>query len=164
MGGIADRWPVSACRIICESELEQGLSEVPLSCIASAHSSNKLQEMGSRGRRDRSSRGGKYPILHSIISSLVYASAMMYTKTCTSERQISPNFAAIQLAATSTSCNCLRGTGRRSRYWWIRHTVRTESRGGACSSPRHRPANRLGSSAFGVQLRMAIQTCAERLP
>ena len=49
-------------RILYESEFDQKLSL--LSCIASAHSSNKLQEMGSRGRRDAEFQGGKYPNLH----------------------------------------------------------------------------------------------------
>ena len=141
------QWQVSDHRIICESELNQRLSEVPLSCIESAHSSNAVQEVGSRGRRDAEFQGGKNPNLLFKGSSLVYVSAVMYTKSYTSGGQITSNFAAINMAATPTSCNCLRGTGRQSRYWSIRHTVRIESRSGACSSLRHRPANRSRSHA-----------------
>ena len=39
------------------------MSVVPLSCIASAHSSNTLQEKGSRTRRDAEFQGGKNPNL-----------------------------------------------------------------------------------------------------
>ena len=88
----------------------------------------------------RSSRAASIRISMSISSSLVYASAVMYTKSNTSGGQISSNFAATNMAATPTSCNCLRGAGRWSTHWSIRHTVKTESRGGACSSLRHGPA------------------------
>ena len=157
-------WQVSAHRIICDSEPNQRLSDVPLS-----HHHGPFIQQAPKEKwvavdvEMRRSRAASIQISISVSSSLVYTSAVMYTKTCASEGQIFPNFAAISLAATSTSCNCLHGTGRRSRNWSIRHTVRTESRAGDCSL-RHRPANRLGSSAPGVQLRLVIQTCAERLP
>ena len=64
----------------------------------------------------RNSRAASVQLSISTSSSLVYASAVMYTKTYTSGGQISSNFEAINMAATLTSCNYLRGTGRRTRY------------------------------------------------
>ena len=130
---------------ICEIEIDQGLSEVPLSCIASAHSSTALQEMGSRRRRDADFQGSKIRIFFSKGSSLMYVTAVMYTKSYTSGGQISQTSQRSTWQPPPTSCNCRFGAGRQSRYWSIRHTVSTETRGGACSSLRHRPANRTGS-------------------
>ena len=48
---------------IYEIEIDQGLSEVPLTLIASAHSSNVLQEMGSYRRRDAEFSGRQDPNL-----------------------------------------------------------------------------------------------------
>ena len=103
----------------------------------------------------RNSRAASLRISISISSSLVYASAVMYTKTCTSGGQISSNFEAINMAATPTSCNCHRGTGRRSRYWSIRRTVKNRAKGAEnvvrCDVDQPIDQNR---PHLGVQLRL----------
>ena len=109
---------MSAHRIICDSKHERGLSEVPLSCIATAHSSNNLQEMGSRGRQDVEFQGGKYPILNSISSSLVYSSAVMYTKTCTSEGR-SFKIRSVQHGSHTSQLQLPPWDRAKTKYWLI---------------------------------------------
>ena len=82
--------------------------------------------MGSRGHQDAEFHAISVQFSLSISSSLLYASAAMYMKTCTSEGQISSKSEAINMAATLPSCNCLRGTGQRTRYWSINHRVRRD--------------------------------------
>ena len=92
-------------RIIYESEFDQKLSEVPLSCIASAHSSNKPQEMGSRGRQGAEFQGGKYPNLHfnKLVSGVrVGHDVHENLDLCRTDLF---NFAAMQMAAIRTSCD-----------------------------------------------------------
>ena len=94
-------------RIIYESEFNQKLSEVPQTSIASAHSSNKLQEMGSRGRQDAEFQGGKYPNLHFnklVSGARVSRDVHKNLHLCRTDLF---NFAAMQMAAIRTSCDFL---------------------------------------------------------
>ena len=72
--------------------------------------------MGSRGRRDAEFQGGKNLNLHfNKLVSGVRVGRDVHKNQHTGG-QISLNFEAIDMAATLTSCNYLRGTWRRTRY------------------------------------------------
>ena len=68
------------------------------------------------------------------------------------------------MAATPTSCNSLRGTGRRSRYWSIRRIVKNRVKEAelVVRCDVNQPIGQ-DRPHLGVQLRLAIQTCAELL-